>query len=464
MLLKLQWNKKYTTIAVYACIVILFTIMLVNFMIRQGTFDGIFTLIGDVIAPIVYGLVIAYILNPIMRFFEKKVFRKIHPDKKRSKLRRAFALTSTYISFLAVITLFLWILLPQFVDSLTGLITSLIDYVSKDLMTDIRGILDFNEALLKAFNEFASDFDLVGKLSSFGSELVVILDFTGKMLASIFIVLKNLLLGLFFSIYFLASKETLMRQVRRLMLAIFNDKAMEEVSFVYHVINEKFGQFIRGKVIDSSIVMMIVYLLCWIFGIPYYPMIAVVIGITDLIPVFGPFLGAIPSAVIILIAEGGGIWKAITFALIILVVQQIDGNILAPFILGDKVGLEGVWIMTAVVVMGGLFGVVGMFFGVPIFAVIYTILGHWIHVRLVKKGLDPDVEPEPPPPEEVKLFGIPLRRKGEPIKIEVDAKKPADENNYDDDDFFAPIDKDEFFGSENAPENTTCGDDKGEEK
>jgi predicted PurR-regulated permease PerM len=404
--LKLNWNKKYTTIAVYACLVIFFTVILINFMIQRDFVGDAFALIVSVLSPIIYGVVIAYLLNPIMMFFEKKAYKKIHPNREKSTLRRGLALATTYLLFVIFLAGFLALLLPQLIKSIGELVTVVTDYVSNSLDSDVRNFLSFNEKLVEAYDAYMQDSKLIEKLLVFSNQLKNLLLTSKDILVNFFVVLKDLLLGIFFSIYFLASKELLGRQFSRFFKAVLSSTANSRFMHIVKIIDEKFGQFIRGKLLDSFIVMCIVYLLCWIFGIPYYPMIALIIGVTDLIPVFGPFLGAIPSAIIIFIAEGGGFWKAIWFAVIILIVQQIDGNILAPLILGEKVGIEGVWIMTAVVIMGGFFGILGMFFGVPIFAVIYTLLGEWVHTRLVAKGVDPASMPESPHTDETKLFGF----------------------------------------------------------
>ena len=399
--MKWEFNKKNTTYAIYACGVILFAVLCIGFLVNRESYVGVFKgFFSDVISPIFYGLIIAYLLNPILKTFEK-LFHKASKGKLTKKGLRATGIIATYFVFLAVVTAFCFVLFPQFYQSVVDLIDQAIHLVN-NVPIYLQELIDTNEAFATLYETLITNFDLPGLLSELQGNIGSMLKSTSEFLLSFVGVVFNLLLGLFFSIYFLASKELLTTQIKRFFLAFFSFRRNVALGHFITTVDSKFGQFIRGKIIDSTIVMFIVYILTWIFGIPYYPMIALVIGITDLIPVFGPFIGAIPSAVIILIAPTGGLRDTIVFVLLILLVQQIDGNILAPAILGDRVGMSGVWIMIAVTAMGGIFGIFGMFFGVPVFAVIYTLVGEAIEKRLVKKGLAEQLEDENEEPTEEK--------------------------------------------------------------
>lgn len=389
--MKWQFNKKNTTYAIYACGVILFAVLCVGFMTNKSSFVRVWdNLFNAIISPIFFGIIIAYLLNPIMRGCER-FLDKITSHRIGAKSRRAIGIIITYLLFLTFVTAFLLILIPQFIQSLDDLLNQAVTLVN-NIPIHLQNAIDKNDSFAKFYEMIVTSIDLQGLLDGLKNNVGDMIMVTADFVISFISTMTNLFLGLIFSIYFLASKELLVKQVKRFCLAFFSFRHNVALSHFVETVDTKFGQFIRGKIIDSSIVMLIVYLLTWIFGIPYYPMIAILIGVTDLIPVFGPFLGAIPSAAIILISPDGGLRATIIFAAIILVVQQIDGNILAPAILGDRVGISGVWIMIAVVLMGGLFGVFGMFFGVPIFAVIYTLVGESIHKRLVKKGIAEQVE------------------------------------------------------------------------
>ena len=395
--MKWQFNKKYTTYAVYACGVVLFAILCVNFIVNHNSLTTVTDVLSEMFSPIFYGIIIAYLLNPILRMFEIKLFMRISKGKIGKKGLRALGLICTYICFLLFITAFLSILVPNLVSSVRDLAGQLASFINS-IPFRIQELIDSNENFASLYELLMNNFDIPGTIDSIVETIIggtgSIVSSSVNFLISIFTVAKNLLLGLFLSIYFLASKEVLIMQIKRFFLAFFSFKQNIVLGHFMTTVDKKFGQFVRGKIIDSMIVMVIVYLLTWIFGIPYYPMISLIIGVTDLIPVFGPFLGAIPSAIIVLVVPDGGLRKAIVFAVIILVVQQIDGNIIAPNILGDKVGIGGVWIMIAILVMGALFGIFGMFFGVPLFAVIYTLVGEAINKRLLKKGLAEQIDTE----------------------------------------------------------------------
>ena len=401
--LKWHFNKKNTTYAIYACIVILFAVLCVALVLNlDAVLEFLGNMFSNIFTPIFIGVILAYLLNPILRLFEH-LFGKWSKGKLRKKPLRALGILSSYLLFLAFLTAFLFILIPQLVQSVEDMISQAIAFFN-ELPIYLQDLIDQNQNFAELYETLMTNFDIQGILNEMQAYLGTILLGAGDVVMSTFSFLKNALLGLFFSVYFLASKEFLIAQIKRFFLAFFSFRRNITLGHFMTTVDKKFGQFIRGKILDSCIVMILVYILTWIFGIPYYPMIALVIGITDLIPVFGPFLGAIPSAIIILIAPDGGFKATLIFAILILVVQQIDGNIIAPKILGDRVGMGGVWIMIAVTTMGAIFGWIGMFFGVPIFAVIYTLVGESIHKKLTKKGLaeqleaDDDTLPEEDPP------------------------------------------------------------------
>ena len=390
-LMKWQFNKKNTTYAIYACGVILFAVLCIGFLTNKESFVRVWdNLFNAIISPIFFGIIIAYLLNPILRGCER-LLDFITGNRIRRRSRRAIGLVVTYLLFLTFIVGFLLILIPQFIQSLDDLLNQAVGLVNT-LPVHLQEAIDNNDSFAKFYEMIITSVDLQGWLDGLQGSVGTFIMITADFVISFISTMTNLFLGLIFSIYFLASKEVLVKQVKRFCLAFFSFRHNVALSHFVETVDIKFGQFIRGKIIDSAIVMVVVYLLIWIFGIPYYPMLALIIGVTNLIPVFGPFLGGIPSTIIVLISPEGGLRAAIIFAAIILVVQQIDGNLLGPAILGDRIGIGGVWIMLSVVIMSGFFGIFGMFFGVPIFAVIYTLVGESIHKRLVKKGIAEQVE------------------------------------------------------------------------
>ena len=292
-----QWhfNKKNTTYAIYACGVILFGVLCVALVLNLDAVGGFFSgIISNIFTPIFLGVILAYLLNPILHMFEG-LFAKRSNGKIGKKGLRALGILSAYLLFFLFLTVFFIILLPQLIQSVEDMGNLAVNFFN-DLPLYLQNLIDTNESFADFYETLMTNFNIQGILNELQAYLGTIVMSSIDIVISIFGFLKNALLGLFFSIYFLASKEALIAQIKRFFLAFFSFRRNVTLGHFMTTVDKKFGQFIRGKILDSCIVMLIVYVLTWIFGIPYYPMIALVIGITDLIPVFGPFLGAIPSA------------------------------------------------------------------------------------------------------------------------------------------------------------------------
>ncbi len=334
----------------------------------------------SILAPITVGLVLAYILNFFLRFFEYKLFRNV---KKRS-VNRALSMITSYVVLLLVIAGILFLIIPAVVESfselqtkgttfITDLINSINSILAKLPFTPPEGLdmsLNLQKLLNYAFNLLSTSGDwIISNIASIAGGTIT--------------VLKNILVGLFISVYVLLSKERLNAGCRRVFRALLSKKNEERVLGYFSRAHSKFGGYMIGKLADSTLVMLVCLLLFTIFKIPYPILIAAIIGVTDIIPFFGPFLGAIPSALIIFIIDP---WKAIVFVLLILAVQQIDGNFIAPLILGDRTGLSSLGVIIAVTVMGGVFGIMGMLIGVPLFALLTSMLDDFITARLKAKG------------------------------------------------------------------------------
>ncbi|MBP3395621.1 MAG: AI-2E family transporter [Clostridia bacterium] len=335
--------------------------------------------LNKILAPIFIGLVLAYICNPILRFFEKKVFFRL----KNRRTNRGFSMLLTYMVLLLIIAGVLLLIVPQLVDSINDLRANGLSYVNRL----IDSINHFLSTLPVGLPEGAEDLVNLEKiltyvmnwLGEFGAKLVGNI---GTIAGSTLTFLKNLLVGIFVSIYVLLSKERLNAGCRRVLRALFDDTKETMLLHYAGQANRKFGGFLTGKLLDSFMVCLTCALLFTVFKIPYPILIATIIGVTDFIPFFGPFIGAVPSAIIILIASPS---KAILFVVLILVVQQIDGNLIAPMILGDHTGLTSLGVLIAITLMGGLFGFIGLLLGVPLFALIMTILDDYVKVRLRRK-------------------------------------------------------------------------------
>ncbi len=443
--MKIDFNKKYTTLAVYACIVVLFSIVCVYFAIHSDSLAAIVSLIWGIIGPIVFGAVLAYILSPIVNFFERKVFiskecraarkkakeaaaaknitskdtiermmfeaaqekernryaEKLNSEKnkknesvldrikrlRRSKRhfgQRALSMLCTYLIIIAVIIAIIWAVIPQIVTSLNSLYNN-IRILSSSLPQRIQTYCNKYEWFNALYNTVKDEFDLNNFSSIISRFLSNSLDYVSiitSFLMGVFNQVKNVILVIIFSIYFLAYKEFLARQFGSILDACVKPKGALYIRHIMKEFNLKFGKFLQGQILDSLCIGILSFIIFGICQIPYYSLIAVLVGITNMIPFFGPFIGGIPSAIIIFIADPP---KVILFVILIVIMQQIDGNVIVPRILGTTIGLKPVWVITAILLMSGLLGVFGMFFGVPIFAVIYTLISEAINKRLAIK-------------------------------------------------------------------------------
>ena len=376
-------RKDFKLLTILAVIGILL-IVLINASAILAPFSTLFS----IFTPVIIGLVLAYFINFPLRFFEYKLRNRI----KRRRVNRAVSMLLSYLLVLAIIAGILMLIIPELVNSIQDFAGNADDFIA-DTLKGINRFLDkFDFDFIDKFQEnYLSNssnlFKALGDLakSFFTNEegefvlTNMLIDWAGVAVD----VVVNVIVGIFISIYVLLSKERLNAGFRRTLRALLPRKAEDKVLHYIGEAHTKVGGYMVGKAMDSTMVMLVCMLLFYLFNIPYFMLISVIIGITDFIPFFGPFLGAIPSGVIIFLAEPS---KLILFVLLILVVQQIDGNLIAPIILGEKTGLSSLGVIIAVTVMSDIMGIAGMLIGVPIFAMIMTILDDFIKARLTKKG------------------------------------------------------------------------------
>lgn len=382
--MKFEWDKKYGKIVKYACIVVLFAIVCVFFLLHVDIIGSAKDLLR-VFNPILYGIIIAYVLNRVLLLFEKKVFRFLDKKKGRMKLKRALSVLCTYIVVLVAMVVFVLILFPQVWAGIM------------DLKNNIPHYIAAVQKWLTSFSENNESFSgvvekLVGYINSFIGAVDDILAYimprlTG-ILSSVITFLKDFALGIILSVYFLLQKEVFIAQGKRIVSAFFPEKKYKKIVSAIKKADNSFGGYIVAMAFDSLLVGIECFIICSIVGIPYYPLISLIIGVTNFIPIFGPFIGAIPSAFIVFISDPV---KVIWFLLIILILQQIDGNIIAPKIIGDHLELPSVWIVIAITLMSGIFGFVGMVIGVPLFALIYGWFNDSVENKLKSKELSPEI-------------------------------------------------------------------------
>ncbi len=292
---------------------------------------------------------------------------------------------AAYIFAVVMIAIFLGTVLPQIAISLSSLLEKIpsaiqaVDSLSENAVTMLQDF-HISQSNLDKISDYLTQF-MNGMLDMLGELVPYLLDLT----KNITIGLKNALLGLIISVYMLFSKEKFFAQTKKVLYALLPKQYVDRTIDLTRSSHKTFSGFINGKIIDSLIIGILCYFGMRIFNMPYAALISVIVGVTNVIPYFGPFIGAIPSALIILIDKP---ITALWFSLFILVLQQFDGNILGPKILGDTTGLSSFWVIFSIIIGGGLFGVVGMFnVGVPRYCAIYSLVRAFIEQRLRKKDL-----------------------------------------------------------------------------
>lgn len=374
--MKINWNEKYNTISMYSFIVvsaiIVFYLSIAEFGSLLGKISGIIV----ILQPFIIGFSIAYILNFILKFYEKKLNKY-----SRLKAKRGLGLVLTYITAMLLVGLFIQFVLPQLIQSIIGLVNDVPKFINESTKFINKLMLDLNisEEYLPLINNNFNEF--INYIIKIATNLLPVLgSFVTKIASSIW----NIVLGVIISIYLLIDKEKFCAMSKKVTYAIFFKNAAEKIIEITHRSNDTFGKFLMGKILDSFIIGILTFVILTIFRMPYAILISVIVGITNIIPFFGPFIGAIPSVIIILFVSP---IKALWFLLIILVIQQIDGNIIGPKILGDSIGISAFWILFSILFAGKFLGLIGMIIGVPLFAVVYSIIKEIVEANLKKKGL-----------------------------------------------------------------------------
>ena len=379
--LKLYSNKKYNTIAAYVLIVLAIGFIMAIAVFKFPAILKLLGTIADILMPVIWGFAIAYILNPISKSINRLLSKKVFKKKQMPKLITAISVIIVETLFIAFILGVMAIIIPALLNSvseifanITTLFGKLQEY-ARSMFSDHPKIYSFISDKISEYSTNAAD--LVERAEPVLNNLVSgawgVLGF-----------LKDFVLGVIVSIYFLCSKDNLLAQIKKILLANFSRKKCEKIFEVSKKAHTVFGGFITGKVLDSLIIGLLAVPFLLILKIPYAIMIAVIIGITNVIPFFGPFIGAIPTGILVLLVDPK---KLIPFIVFVILLQQFDGNILGPRILGDSTGLPAIWVMISLFVGGGLFGFVGMLLAVPTFAVIYSLSRDSVEKKLKRKKL-----------------------------------------------------------------------------
>ncbi len=427
--MKINWNKKYTTVAVYSLIVIAAAVLFVVFVFKIDSFVEGFSWIGTVAAPIICGVVVAYIVNPLMMWIERTFFKKLKNDpppekglvmkklestrvgstavvrtlekhaasteKKQRRRRiaaRALSVSIAYILLLAIITGIGIAVVPSVATSVVDLADKMPGYV-KNLDAFLKEFFVNNPEIAglisDSFTEIGSVLDKISDMMEpmagdiIGSVSNGVLKFAAGLLTG----LKNVLIGLIIAIYFLFSKERLLAQCKKILFAFLKNSTCQRIFYVAGKSNAIFKNYVISNLVDALIIFAAMAIGMLVMEMPYPLLLAVVCGVTNLIPFFGPFIGAIPCGLIILLVDPV---KVIWFGIFVLVLQQVDGNVIKPHLFGESMGLPAVWVLVSITIGGGLFGIPGMLLGVPVFAVLYLLFAEFVSSKLKRKKMPED--------------------------------------------------------------------------
>lgn len=382
-------NKNHIRWGLTAFFVILASLVSYYIMFHLENFKGILSKLIVILMPVIDGMVIAYLLTPLLNYFERKIIKpllKLIPFNIKPKQQRICSIFFTMLVVFLGIYVFFAMIIPQISSSIMTIIEQFPTYVNT-LTSWVSKILndnpDFATFITNMINEYSVD------LNNFFNTKIIpqinnVIMTVSMSIVSILKELWNLVIGVIISFYLLGSKEKFAAQAKKMAYAFFTLETANRFISNMRFANKTFGGFFVGKIIDSIIIGIMCFICTNIMGTPFCVLISVIIGVTNIIPFFGPFLGAIPSILLILFINP---IQALYFLIFIFILQQVDGNIIGPKILGSSTGLSSFWVIFSITFFGGLLGFLGMIIGVPIFAVIFAFIKSLVESKLVLKGL-----------------------------------------------------------------------------
>ena len=355
--IKVAWAKGFSQfLALAGAILLVFVLFKFDAIMAQ------IVRIINILMPIIMGIVLAYLINPMVEFYDRKLSNSLGKAMekkcgKRPSMRGLSILISLAI-IIAIIVVLIMMVVPQLVSNITNAVSLLPDQI-QDLVKKITELAKNNDKAKEIITELYKN----GIMGIFGTAV-------------------NCLVAFIVAIYVLLSKDTFKRQTKKLVSAFLPERHIQVLSSILKESDKIFGGFISGKIIDSLIIGAICFVCCLILRMPYVALVSVIVGVTNVIPFFGPYIGAIPSTILIMLDSPS---KGVIFLLFIIILQQVDGNIIGPKILGESTGLSPFWVVFAIFLGNGLFGVVGLFIGVPTWGVVYYLIKRYVNYRVRKK-------------------------------------------------------------------------------
>jgi len=395
---RFKLNNKYvmwgiTAFLVIAAGMIFWYIMFMGNNIKENLMNFF-----DIIMPILFGLVLAYLLTPILNFIEYQILIPLADKigvkatkKRKSMIRTIGIIITAFLVFLLIYSL-IAMMLSQIVPSIVNIVSNFDTYINnmtKWLAKLLNNNPELSSNLTYMIDRYSDELEQWLNTSVLARTSGIIKSVSLSVLSGLK-VFWNFIIGFVISIYVLASKEKFAGQAKKIVYSIFSKPVANNIISDLRFTHKTFIGFISGKVVDSIIIGLLCFIGTSILRTPYAALVSTVIGVTNIIPFFGPFIGAVPSAILVFVVDPAHPLNCVYFVLFILLLQQFDGNILGPKILGSSTGLAGFWIIFSITLFGGLFGVIGMIVGVPIFAVFYSAIKSLVNAALARKNMPQD--------------------------------------------------------------------------
>ena len=397
--MKIRINNKYFRWGLTAFLVIAAAIGCWYLVFQGASIRSNFAKLFDILMPVIVGMGLAYLLTPIMNYVEKKWFiplckkLNIKESKARNNFVRGISILFTLLLFIGIISGLIYMLISQIVPSVQNIIKNF-DIYSTNIVDWLNRIMenhpDIGNFLINTVNKYSDEIEIW--LDTKLPDTLILLRKLSMSVLGAFGVIWDFIIGLIISIYVLANKDKFAGQAKKITYAVFEQDTANSVVRMFRYTHKTFVGFLSGKIADSLIIGMICFICTTIMQTPYAALVSVIIGFTNIIPFFGPFLGAVPSALLIFIVDPMKPLNVLYFLIFILILQQVDGNIIGPKILGSTTGLTGFWVIFSITLFGGMFGIIGMIIGVPLFAVIYSAVKTAVHNALKKKQLPTDTK------------------------------------------------------------------------
>lgn len=393
--MKIKWKNTYVRMGVTALLVVCGGILFYYLLFHGSNIKTAINTLNGVLMPVMFGIILAYLLTPVLNSIEQRILLPLYGLRakqvtaKARRLLRGGSILITLCLICFIIQLLFRMLLSQIVPSIQNIVSNFDSYVN-NFTTWLNRLLENNPSIQQYVAELIDRYS--GELENFLNNTVLRKSSELLMTVSLSVinflkVLWNFILGLIISIYILASKETFATQAKKLTYAVFERDGANVLINNVRFAHKTFSGFISGKILDSLIIGVLCFVGTSLLHTPYAMLVSVIIGVTNIIPFFGPFLGGIPSVVLVFVVNPTQPMDAVYFALFVLFLQQLDGNLIGPKILGNSTGLASFWVIFSITFFGGFFGVFGMIVGVPLFAVIYAAIRSNVNEALLKKKM-----------------------------------------------------------------------------